>query len=66
MLFNVPALLAAIAQLSIHASATAIRRDGGPVVSLDYATFEGGSGGGTESFGTVSASSTVFGSPLSE
>ena len=50
MLFNALVLLAALTQIDVYASAAATRRDGGPVVSLDYATFEGGSGSGTESF----------------
>ena len=50
MLFNALVLLAAFAQVDVYALAAAARRDGGPVVSLDYATFEGGLGGGTESF----------------
>ena len=49
MLFA-PFLLLACFQVGVRAAAVAYRRDGGPVVSLDYATFEGNSAGGVESF----------------
>ena len=48
--FNVLLLLATFLQVGIHATAAAIRRAGGPVVSLDYATFEGASAGGVDRF----------------
>ena len=50
MLLNVLVLLATFVQLRVYAAAVAIKRDGGPVVSLDYATFEGVSTGGVDSF----------------
>lgn len=50
MLLNALALLAAFAQADVYALVTATRHGRGPVVNLDYATFEGGSVGGTESF----------------
>ena len=49
MFFN-SLLLAAFLQVGVHAAAAAIRRAGGPVVSLDYATFEGASTGGVDKF----------------
>ena len=49
MFFN-PLLLAAFLQVGVHAAAAAIRRADGPVVSLDYATFEGASTGGVDKF----------------
>jgi acetylcholinesterase len=50
MLFNAFALLATIAQVGVYVGAVATKRDGGPVVSLNYATFEGASTGGVDSF----------------
>ena len=49
MFFNALLLLPAILQVGFHA-ATAARRPGGPVVSLDYATFEGDSTNGLDKF----------------
>ena len=46
MFFN-PLILAAFLQVGVHAT---IRRAGGPVISLDYATFEGASTGGLDKF----------------
>lgn len=50
MLFNVLVLLATFIQVGVHAAAVATRRASGPVVSLDYATFEGASTGGIDKF----------------
>ena len=50
MLFNTLALLATFVQVGVHAATVATRRDGGPVVSLDYATFKGISTNGVDSF----------------
>ena len=47
MFFNSLLLLAAFLQVGVHAT---IKRAGGPVVSLDYATFEGASTGGVDKF----------------
>ena len=49
MLFNTLALLGTL-QVGVYAAAVSTKRDGGPVVSLSYATFEGSSAGGLESF----------------
>ena len=49
MFFN-PLLLAAFLQVGVHVVAAAIRRAGGPIVSLDYATFEGTSTDGVDKF----------------
>jgi hypothetical protein len=49
MFFNA-LLLAAFLQVGVHATAAAIRRAGGPIVDLDYATFEGASTGGVDKF----------------
>ena len=50
MLFNAFALLATLVHTGVHATVIRSRRDGGPLVSLDYATFEGNSTGGIDSF----------------
>ena len=50
MLFNVFLLLAAFLQVDVRAAAAATKRDGGPLVSLSYATFEGSSAGGIDEF----------------
>ena len=50
MCLNVLFLLAAFLQVGVYAAAAGIRRAGGPVVSLDYATFEGASTGGVDEF----------------
>jgi hypothetical protein len=50
MLFNALVLLGAFLQVGVHAAAVANKRDGSPVVSLSYATFQGNSTGGVESF----------------
>jgi hypothetical protein len=50
MLFNALVLLGAFLQVGVHAAAVAHKRDGSPVVSLSYATFQGNSTGGVESF----------------
>jgi len=50
MSFNTLLLLAALLQVGVYAAAAGIRRAGGPVVSLDYATFEGASAGGVDKF----------------
>ena len=47
---NVLLLLAAFLQTGVYAAAAGIRRAGGPVVSLDYATFEGASTSGVDKF----------------
>ena len=50
MLFNVLVFLATFMQVGVHATTVATKRDGGPVVSLNYATFEGASTGWVDSF----------------
>ena len=50
MLFNALAFLLTFLHVGVYAGATATKRDGGPVVSLDYASFEGVSTGGVDSF----------------
>jgi acetylcholinesterase len=50
MFFNALLLLAAFLQVGVHPAVAAIRRAGGPVVGLDYATFEGASTGGVDKF----------------
>ena len=50
MLLNVLVLLATFVQLRVYAATGAFKREGGPVVSLDYATFEGASTDGVDSF----------------
>ena len=50
MLLNVLVLLATFLQAGVHATASATRRAGGPIVSLNYATFEGTSVGGVDKF----------------
>ena len=50
MLFSTLVLLATFVQVGIYAETVVTRRDGGPVVSLNYATFEGNSTGGVDSF----------------
>ena len=50
MLFNALVLLALFTQIGICSAAAVRRRDGGPVVGLDYATFEGASFNGVDSF----------------
>ena len=50
MLLKALVLLAASLQVHVYATQAATRRGGGPVVSLDYATFEGTSAGGIDSF----------------
>ncbi|KAF9643417.1 sterol esterase [Thelephora ganbajun] len=51
MLFNALVLLATFLHIcGVHATAVAIRRAGGPVVSLNYATIEGASTGGVDKF----------------
>jgi len=50
MLFNVILLLAAFLQVDVRAATAATRRAGGPIVSIDYATFEGASTGGIDEF----------------
>ena len=49
MLFNTLFLLAVFLQVGAYATA-ATRRAGGPVVGLNYATFEGASTGGVDKF----------------
>ena len=43
-------LLATFLQVHVYPATVTIKREGGPVVSLDYATFEGTSMGGVDSF----------------
>ena len=50
MLFNALALLSAFLQVGVYAAAVTSKRDGSPVVSLKYATFQGASTSGVESF----------------
>ena len=50
MLLSSLALLAAFTQVGVHAATIVTKRDGGPVVSLKYATFEGTSTGKVDSF----------------
>ena len=50
MLTNVLVLLATFVQFGVYTTAAVSKRDGGPVVSLSYATFEGASTGGVDSF----------------
>lgn len=50
MLFNSLVLLATFLQVGVYAATAVTKRDGGPVVSLNYATFEGASTGGVDSF----------------
>ena len=50
MLLKALVLLVASLRVHVHATPSAIRRDGGPVVSLDYATFKGASASGVDSF----------------
>jgi hypothetical protein len=49
-MFNALVLLTALLQVGVYAAVGTVRRDGGPVVSLDYATFEGASTGGVDKF----------------
>ena len=50
MLFNALALLGTLLRVGVYAAAVSTKRDGGPAVSLNYATFEGASTGGLECF----------------
>lgn len=50
MLFNVLILLATFFQVGVHPAVAVTRRAGGPVVGLNYATFEGASTGGIDKF----------------
>jgi len=50
MLLNALILLAAFLQVGVHAAVAATRRASGPVISLEYATFEGASTGGMDKF----------------
>ena len=50
MLSNALALLGTFLQVGVCAVVVPNKRDGGPVVGLSYATFEGASMGGLESF----------------
>ena len=50
MLFSTLVLLAAFVQVHVYAETVATKRDGGPIVSLNYATFEGASTSGVDSF----------------
>lgn len=50
MLFNGFILLATFVRVGTYASTVATKRDGGPVVNLNYATFEGATTGGVDSF----------------
>ena len=49
-MLSVLVLLATFIQVGVHAAAVVTRRDGIPVVGLDYATFQGSSSGGVDSF----------------
>ena len=50
MLVDALVLLAAFLQAGVYNATVAMRRGEGPVVSLSYATFEGASTGGVDSF----------------
>lgn len=50
MLFDALILLVTFVQAGVCAATAATRRGGAPVVSLNYATFEGASTGGLDSF----------------
>ena len=50
MLFNTLALLATFVHVGVHAATVSTRRDGDPVVSLNYATFQGFSTSGVDTF----------------
>ena len=50
MLFSTLALFGTLLQVGVSARAISNKRDGGPAVSLSYATFEGASKNGVESF----------------
>ena len=50
MLVNALVLFAAFLQVGVHAVVVATKRAGGPVVSLQYATFEGTTTAGVEKF----------------
>ncbi|KAF9789744.1 sterol esterase [Thelephora terrestris] len=50
MFFNSLVLLGTFLQVGVYAVAASSKRGGGPVVTLSYATFEGASTGGLESF----------------
>ena len=50
MLLNTFVLLVTFIQVGVYAETVVTKRDGGPVVSLNYATFEGASTGGVDSF----------------
>ena len=50
MLFNTLALLGTLVRVGVYAAAVSTKRDGGPVVTLSYATVEGSLAGGLESF----------------
>ena len=50
MFSNTLLLLAAFLQVGVHAATATTRRADGPVVGLDYATFEGSSTDGVDKF----------------
>ena len=50
MFSNTLLLLAALLQVGVRTAAAATRRTDGPVVGLNYATFEGSSTGGVDKF----------------
>ena len=50
MFSNTLLLLAAFLQVGVHAVTAATRHTDGPVVGLDYATFEGSSTAGVDKF----------------
>ena len=50
MLVHALVLLAAFLQIGVHATAVTIKRAAGPVVSLEYATFEGATTDGIDKF----------------
>ena len=50
MLLNALALLGTFLQVGVCTVAVSNKRDGGPVVSISYATLEGASTGGVETF----------------
>ena len=50
MLFDALVLLATFVQGAVYAATVATKRGGGPVVSLNYAKFEGASTAGVDSF----------------
>jgi hypothetical protein len=50
MLFNSPLFLTTLVQIGVYVAANPISSNGGPIVSLSYATFEGNSTAGVDAF----------------